>query len=221
MKILTIEDEKEINLYLKTNLENTGFSVDVAETAEGGLFLANTNEHDVILLDLNLPDKNGIEVCKSLRLSGNKVPIIILSVNNTVNDKVSLLEAGADDYLSKPFSITELKARIKAISRRPQTINNEILSYKNISLDSNKQVIRKGDKSIYLTRKEFILLSYLLRNKGRVISRGEILEHVWDKEADIFSNTIETHILNLRNKLNKNNKESVIKTYSGRGYAID
>jgi DNA-binding response OmpR family regulator len=221
MKILSIEDEKEISLYLKTNLEHLGFSVDIAETAEGGLFLANTNEHDLILLDLNLPDKNGIEVCKSLRLSGNNVPILILSINESVNDKVSLLEAGADDYLTKPFSITELSARIKAIIRRPQTIKNEILSYKDLYLDANKQIIKKGDKIIYLTRKEFTLLSYLLRNKGRVISRGEILEHVWDKEADIFSNTIETHILNLRRKINKNDNESFIKTYSGRGYAIN
>ncbi|MDA3803144.1 MAG: response regulator transcription factor [Patescibacteria group bacterium] len=220
MKILSIEDEKEISLFLKTNLEHIGFSVDIAETAEGGLFLASTNEHDLILLDLNLPDKNGIEVCKSLRLSGNKVPILILSVNEGVNDKISLLEAGADDYLTKPYSITELSARIKAITRRPQTIKSEILSYKDLYLDSNKQIIKKGENIIYLTRKEFILLSYLLRNKGRVISRGEILEHVWDKEADIFSNTIETHILNLRRKINKDDNESFIKTYSGRGYAI-
>lgn len=221
MKILTIEDEQEINTFLKSNLENNGFTVDIAETAEGGLFLADTNEHDLILLDLNLPDKNGIEVCKCLRLSGNKVPVLILSVNDTTNDKVSLLNAGADDYLTKPFSITELIARINAITRRPRTISSEILSYEDLSLDCNKQIIKKDNKTIYLTRKEFILLKYLLKNKGRIISRGEILEHVWDKEADIFSNTIETHILNLRRKISKNKKKTFIKTYSGRGYAIE
>ncbi len=221
MKILSIEDEKEINTYLKTHLENNGFNVDIAETAEGGLFLAHSNDYDLILLDLNLPDKNGIEVCKELRLKENNVPIIILSVNSDTQDVVSLLNSGSDDYLIKPFKITELIARIHALCRRPRTINHEILSYNNLTLNINKQVVKINDKKIYLTRKEFSLLEYLLRNKGSVVSRAKILENVWDQEADIFSNTIETHVLNLRKKLNKYYNKSLIKTYSGRGYAIE
>ena len=220
MKILSIEDDKEIRLHLKKHLENEGFAVDCAETAEGGIFLAETNEHDLILLDLNLPDKNGLEVCKSLRLSGIDIPIMIVSVNSETNDKIKLLNAGADDYLSKPFSVCELTARIKALLRRPKNMSQEIISFKDLILDTNKQIIKQNDKSIYLTRKEFSLLEYFLRNNGRVISRGELLEHVWDSETDIFSNTIETHILNLRRKLNKTSNKNLIKTYSGRGYAI-
>ena len=221
MKILSIEDEKEINTYLKKNLENSGFNVDIAETAEGGLFLAQSSEYDLILLDLNLPDKNGIEVCKELRLKENKIPIIILSVNAGTEDKVSLLNSGADDYLTKPFKITELVARIHALCRRPRIIKNEILSYNNLLLDVTKQIVKIGEKKIYLTRKEFSLLEYLLRNKGSVVSRAKILENVWDQEADIFSNTIETHVLNLRKKLKNYLNNSLIKTYSGRGYAIE
>lgn len=221
MKILSIEDEKEINTYLKTNLENNGINVDIAETAEGGLFLAQSNNYDLILLDLNLPDKNGIEVCKELRLKENNIPIMILSVNLDTKDKVSLLNSGADDYLTKPFKVTELVARIHALCRRPRIIKNEILSYNNLLLDINKQIVKIADKKVYLTRKEFSLLEYLLRNKGSVVSRAKILENVWDQEADIFSNTIETHILNLRKKISNYYNKSLIKTYSGRGYAIE
>ncbi len=221
MKILIIEDEKDIRTFLKSNLEDSGFSVDCAETGEGGTFLALSNDYDLILLDLNLPDKNGLEVCRSLRLAGKETPIIILTVETETDNKVKLLNAGVDDYLTKPFSVSELIARIKALLRRPKKISGGLLSFGDLILDSDKQTVKQKSKIIYLTRKEFGLLEYLLRNRGRIVSRGEIIEHVWDSEADIFSNTIETHVVNLRKKLNKDGKSSLIKTYSGRGYAIN
>jgi DNA-binding response OmpR family regulator len=220
MKVLIIEDEKDIGGFLKSNLENAGFNVDLAETGEGGSFLATTGAYDLVLLDLNLPDKHGFEVCKEIRLAGREMPIMILTVETEITNKVQLLNAGADDYLTKPFSISEVLARMHALLRRPRKLNGDILSFADLTLDSQKQSVKRNNKEIYLTRKEFMLLEYLLRNQGRVISRGEIIDHVWDSEADLFSNTIETHILNLRKKIDKDKRQALIKTFSGRGYTI-
>ncbi len=220
MKILIIEDEKDIALFLKSSLEKVDFVVEHTQSGERGSLLAKLNNYDVIILDLNLPDRGGYEICRDVRLDGKDVPIIILSVEGQVESKVQLLEAGADDYLTKPFSITELIARLHSLLRRPKNLNKTTISFDGFDLDRRRHLIIKGDKEIYLTRKEFVLLEYLLLKRGNIVSRGELVDHVWDEEANLFSNTIETHILNLRKKIAKKNAKSIIKTYPGRGYGI-
>lgn len=220
MKILIIEDEKDIALFLKSSLEEVDFIVETAESAERGLLLARMNDYDLIVLDLNLPDRGGFEVCKDIRTEGKNLPIIILTVEGSVDNKVQLLDNGADDYLTKPFSISELIARINALLRRPKELIKNTIIFDGFELNRKRHLIIKNGKEIYLTRKEFILLEYLLINKGSIVSRGDLVDHVWDQEANLFSNTIETHILNLRKKLSNKQRKMIIKTYPGRGYGI-
>jgi two-component system, OmpR family, copper resistance phosphate regulon response regulator CusR len=221
MRILIIEDNYDIRNFLRESLQAETYAVDTAEDGERGSYLARTNQYDLIILDNTLPKKNGIQVCSEIRRIGKDVPIIMLSVDAGVDKKVLLLDSGADDYMTKPFSYKELLARIKALFRRPKAILQDILTFRDYSIDIAKQRVVKGSKEIYLTRKEFALMEYLARNKGSVVSRGTIMEHVWDMDNDPFSNTIETHILNLRKKLDKTNKQRLIVTVPGRGYMIE
>jgi len=221
MRILLIEDEKEIIEFLKSALEAECFAVDIANDGEKGSFLATTNDYDVIILDLNMPKKHGLQICKEVREGGKNTPIIILSVQSEVSDKVELLDAGADDFLTKPFSFDELLGRIKAILRRPPKIESEILRIDDLALDLKKQTVKRGNKNVYLTRKEFAFLEYLARNRGNVMSRAMIMEHVWDMNADPFSNTIESHIMNLRKKIDCPGEKKLIQTIPGRGYKIN
>ncbi|KPJ56434.1 transcriptional regulator [Parcubacteria bacterium DG_74_2] len=220
MRILLVEDNKEIIKFLKPCLEAENFVVDAAEDGAKGSFLARTNDYDLIILDYVLPKKDGACVCQEIRSRGKNMPIIMLSVKSEIEDKVKLLNIGADDYLTKPFSFEELLARIKALLRRPEKIENDILMVDDLVLDKNKQMVTRGKKEIYLTRKEFALLEYLMKNQGIVLSRGMIMEHVWDMNIDPFSNTVETHILNLRRKIEPKNASQLIHTISGRGYRI-
>ena len=167
-----------------------------------------------------MPKKNGIEICRDIRESKKQVPIIVLSVLDDTDQKIELLEAGADDYLTKPFSFYELMARIRAILRRPQKLVQSLFQIDDLLLDAQKHEVRRGNTEIYLTKKEFMLLEFLLRHIGSVVSRGDILEHVWDIHADPFSNTIETHILSLRKKIDTAGKHKLIHNISGRGYKI-
>lgn len=219
MKILIIEDDKKIIDFLKASLEAEYFAVDVAHDGEKGLYLARTNEYDLIILDNNLPKKKGNEVCEMLRQEGKTTPILVLSVKTETHDKVELLNLGADDYLSKPFSFQELLARIRALLRRPQQIEGDVLSISDVTMDTKRLKVLHQDKEVLLTRKEFMLLELLMRNRGTVLSRSMILEHVWDINADPFSNTIESHIMSLRQKLDPQKK--LIQTIPGRGYRID
>jgi DNA-binding response OmpR family regulator len=222
MRILIIEDSKEITNFLKLSLEGEQFVVDVAEDGERGSFWARTNDYDLIILDNILPKKTGLEVCEEIRKSGKTMPIIVLSVRSETLTKIQLLNAGADDYLIKPFSFEELLARIRALLRRPKVIESEILQVDDLTLDTKKCLVKRGKKEeIYLTRKEFMLLEYLLKNSGSVLSRGMIMEHVWDMNVDPFSNTIESHILSLRRKIDSPGRKKLIHTVSGRGYKID
>lgn len=218
MKLLIIEDDKEMLSFLKSNLSNSGFVVDSAKNGKTGLNLARENIYDLIILDLNLPDLSGQKICEELRNEGRMMPILILSGNSKTDNKTNLLNLGADDYMVKPFSFEELVARIKALSRRPKEISSELLIAQDLTLNRLKQIVNRGNKEVYLTRKEFLLLEYLMSHSNTVISRGEIMEHVWDMEANIFSKTIETHILNLRKKLDSGRAKPLIKTVSGRGY---
>jgi DNA-binding response OmpR family regulator len=219
MRLLIIDDNTEILDFLVPALERESFAVDSAAEGEKGLFLAQTNQYDLIILDNVLPRKSGMEICKILRQSGSRVPILLLSVRSESNEKINFLDAGADDYLTKPFSYTELLSRIKAILRRPQTIQEICLSVGDLTLNTATYEVKRGKKLIHLTRKEFSLLELLLRHKGSVVSRGMILEHVWDVEGDLFSKTIETHILNLRKKIDTGRTKIII-SVPGRGYKI-
>ncbi len=222
MRILIIDDDELLCESLQSTLETEGYAVDVAHDGEKGSFLARTNEYALIILDNMMPKKTGTRVCQEIRSAEKHTPILMLSMQDTIPSKVANLDNGADDYLAKPFSYDELRARIKALMRRPREIEPTVLSIDNITLDIDKQRVYCEYKDVYLTKKEFSLLHYLMRNRGRVLSRSMIMEHVWHADADPFSNTIEAHILTLRKKLKENNrKNKLIHNIPGRGYVID
>lgn len=221
MRILIVEDDEGIGQALKLQLEAENFAVDVATDGEKGSYLARTNGYDAIILDSTLPKKMGQEVCVEIRKVGKHMPILFLTVNNEVDQKVRALNAGADDYLTKPFSFQELLARIRALLRRPQTRLENIITFDDLRIDVDKQTIHRGKDEIELTRKEFMLLEHLTRNHGYVVSRSELIEHVWDSSVDIFSNTIESHMVSLRKKIDTPRRRKLIHTVSGRGYKID
>jgi DNA-binding response OmpR family regulator len=220
MRVLLIEDEKDLAAFISSLLKKAGMAIDIAYDGEQGLFLARTNNYDLIITDYILPKLDGCSLIKELRQEGKQMPILMLSVRQGIIDKIGVLDAGADDYLSKPFSSEELLARIRALSRRPHNIQSQILTFKNLKLDPGTFKLSKGNKNIKLTNKEFSLLQYLMLNKGRIISRETLLDHVWDDDLDSFSNTVETHILRLRRKI-ENKKEKIIHTIVGRGYCLD
>jgi len=221
MRILIVDDNSDIRQYLKEILTSEGFVTDTAGDGESGSYMARVNTYDAIILDNILPKKNGKEVIKDIRQNKICTPILMLSVEDELDTKVSLIDMGADDYLSKPFSAKELLARIRALIRRPQNITPSILKAGDLSLDTLNQKASRGGKEIYLTRKEFALIEYLMRNKGNVISRGVLMEHAWQDGADPFSNAIETHIRNLRKKIEFHHRGKLIHTVPGRGYKID
>lgn len=220
MRILIVEDNKDISNFLKVSLENECFAVDAANDGEKGSFLALTNDYDLIILDYVLPKKDGRQVCEEIRKAGKTVPILVLSVISEVPTKVDILNIGADDYLTKPYSFEELLARIKALLCRPKQIESEVLRIDDLILDTKKHLVKRGKKEIYLTRKQFMLLEYLMKNQGMVLSRGMIMEHVWDMNGDLFSNTIEEHISVLRRKIKSPKNRKLIHTIPGRGYKI-
>ena len=220
MRVLVIEDEEQIRMIVRKALEAEHFAVDTADDGERGSYLARTNGYDAIILNNRLPKKSGLEVCQEVRASGKTTPILILSVRYDRAVKIELLNAGADDYLAKPFSTEELIADIRALLRRSHSLTGDTLQSDDLVLRTREHRVTRGDREIELTRKEFALLEYLMRNKGAVLTRGMILEHVWDMNADLFSNTIEAHIASLRRKINFKGTRKLIKTVSGVGYGI-
>jgi DNA-binding response OmpR family regulator len=220
MRTLIIEDDVNLARQLRKNLEAQTFAVDTATNGEDGSYLARVNDYDIIILNNSLPKKNGAEVCRDIRKANKTMPIIIISETNDVCEKINLLREGADDHMIKPFSFEELTARIQAVLRRPALKHKPVLDIDVVKLDCHNQEVTRGEKRVYLTRKEFALLEYLMRNKGSVVSRSMIMEHVWNDETDPFSNTIESHILNLRKKIDSKRRR-LIHNIPGRGYKID
>jgi len=222
MRILVVEDEHKIANSIKKGLEQEAYAVDLAFTGTDGFDLASTEEYDLIILDIMLPGIDGVELCRRLREQGIHTPVLMLTAKGQVADKVTGLDSGADDYLAKPFAFEELLARIRALSRRPQNSLGSVLSVEDLQLDTVTFEVKRDTKNIQLSSKEFALLEYLLRHPNQIVSKEQIMNHVWDYEADILPNTIEVYIGYLRGKIDKpfKDKPSLIHTVRGFGYRL-
>ncbi len=221
MKILIVEDNKKLAENIKQGLVQEGYAADVIEegTAAERRILINRDEYDLVILDRMLPGKDGVSVCMSWRENGVVVPVLMLTALTTTDDKVVGLDAGADDYLAKPFAFKELLARIHALLRRPKQTFPDILSDRDISINTTTRTVTIKDKPISLTLKEFMVLEYMMRNVGKVVTRDELYSHAWDFADSSFSNTVDVHIKNLRKKIHDNGK--IIQTVRGVGYKME
>jgi heavy metal response regulator len=220
MRILVIEDEKKIADFIRRGLKEEGYSVDTAYEGQTGLFLAKTNDYDVILLDIMVPKVDGLTLCKRLREEKVSTPVIMLTARNTVEDKVTGLDSGADGYLTKPFAFEELLARVRAILRKKGTTQSTRLKVADLELDLLTHKVTRDGREITLTAKEYSLLEYLMRNAGTVVTRTMISEHVWDIDFDTFTNVIDVYINYLRNKIDYTGRKKLIHTIRGRGYIL-
>jgi DNA-binding response OmpR family regulator len=222
MRILVVEDQEKLAKSLKKGLEQEGYAVDYVldgEAAERRIEVGH-KEYDLIVLDLMLPKKDGYEVCRNMRAHGIATPVIVLTARGATEDKISALNIGADDYLVKPFSFKELLARINALLRRPETFVPSELAAGDLVLNTATREVFRAGKNILLTLKEFSVLEYLLKNKGRVVNREELVDHVWDFNYDGFSNVVDVHIKNLRNKIDADGNEKILETVRGVGYRL-
>jgi DNA-binding response OmpR family regulator len=223
MRILVIEDEHKIANAIKRGLEQESYAVDVEYDADDGLAAAINSQYDCIILDRMLPGEiDGLEVCKKLRAKKNHTPVLMLTAKDSVSDKVEGLNSGADDYLVKPFAFQELLARLRSLLRRPHDAKDTILQVEDLTLDPVRFEVKRGDKTIALSRKEFSLLEYLMRNPGRLLSKSSIIEHVWNFDSDILPNTVEVYVGYLRGKIDRPfaKKPALIHTVRGFGYKI-
>ena len=218
-KILIIEDESSISDFVKLELEYEGYQVSIKEDGREGLKEALENDYDLIILDIMLPSMNGFEICRRLKREKN-TPIIMLSAKDSVIDKVNGLQIGADDYIPKPFAIEELLARINAIFRRVDSLNNHIVKFKDLVINRNSRTVSKNDKEINLTTKEYELLMILIDNKDKVVTRDELLEKIWGYEYEPETNVTDVYVRYLRSKLNNENKEEYIQTIRSVGYIM-
>lgn len=221
MKILVVEDDRAIASAVKEGLEDEAYAVDVARDGGEGLRTALADEYDVIILDVMMPEMNGYDVCKTLREKGNSTPILMLTAKNQNRDIVQGLDVGADDYLPKPFSFEVLLARIRALLRRPNDKKDEILKVGDLQLDPATRKVTRAGKDIKLTNKEYAVLEYLMRNAGKVLSKQNIINHVWDFDADVLPNNVELFIMFIRRKVDKPFAKPLIHTISGFGYKIE
>jgi two-component system, OmpR family, response regulator len=222
MRILVVEDEHRIAQAIKEGLMQEGYAVDLAFDGAEGYRTAQADEYDAIVMDIMMPEMTGIEVCQTLRREGNHTPILLLTAKTQNHDIVGGLDAGADDYLAKPFSFDVLVARIRALLRRPVDAINSVLSADSLSLDIVTKRVERAGIELQLSSKEFAILEYLLRNKGRILSKEKIISHVWDFDADVLPNTVEVFITYLRNKIDKPfpDQRSIIETVRGFGYIV-
>ena len=220
MRLLIIEDEKKVAGFIKKGLEEETYVVDVAYDGEEGLLLAQQGEYDLIILDLMLPVIDGLEVLSRLRAEKNDVPIILLTAKDSVEEKVTGLNKGADDYLTKPFAFSELMARIRVLLRRGKAETKTELQIDNLTLDLVSHKVKRNGEEIELTGKEYGLLEYFLRNQGKVLTRTMIAEHVWDYNFDTFTNVIDVYVNHLRKKIDKNYPKKLLHTLRGVGYIM-
>ena len=220
MRILVIEDDRKAAELLATGLEEEGLVVDVAATAEAGDEMASVNTYGVIVLDWLLPDREGVVVCRDLRRRGVSTPILMLTARDALEDRVTGLDAGADDYLVKPYGFSELMARIRALLRRSDMSRPIVLRVADLELDTVSQLVARDGEPIELTAKEYAILEVLMRHAGAVVPRSAVTEHVWVSELDMSPNLLEVHLSRLRRKIDHGRRSSLIHTIRGRGYMI-
>ena len=218
-KILIIEDESNISDFVKMELEYEGYEAEISEDGKEGLIKALREDYDLIVLDLMLPGISGLEVCRRLKKEKD-IPVIMLSAKDSVMDKVAGLQIGADDYIAKPFAIEELIARIQVIFRRTEKVKSNIIKFKDLSIQLESRTVMKNEEQINLTNKEYELLILLLNNKGKVVTRDNILNEVWGYDYDAGTNVVDVYVSYLRNKLDEKNKEAYIETVRAVGYII-
>jgi two-component system copper resistance phosphate regulon response regulator CusR len=220
MRVLIVEDEKKVAAFIKKGLEEETYAVDVAYNGEDGLHMGMENQYDLIILDLMLPVINGLEVLSRLRENKTDTPILLLTAKDSVEDKVTGLNTGADDYLTKPFAFSELLARIRVLLRRGKAETKTVLQIKGLSLDLVGHKVKRDDEEIELTGKEYSLLEYFMRNQGKVLTRTMIAEHVWDYNFDSITNVIDVYVNYLRNKIDTGHEPRLIHTVRGVGYVL-
>lgn len=221
MKLLIIEDEIDFANALARGLRKQGYAVDLAADGEQGLELAEVNKYDLLILDLNLPSMDGLEICRRLRAAQPQLLLLILTARSRLEDKVSGLDLGADDYLVKPFHFEELVARIRALMRRDLRVREPILRAGELKFDPASQIAWRGKRRLELTRKELAILEYLMHHPGEVISQEELIEHVWSEDVNLFTSSVRTHIHSLRRKLgDTTEKPRFIETVIGQGYRL-
>ncbi|HKV25731.1 MAG TPA: response regulator transcription factor [Candidatus Acidoferrum sp.] len=220
MRILLVEDDPGVRRFVVKGLREQAYAVDTAATGDEALYQTDINEYDLIVLDIMIPEPDGFEVCRRLRKSGKRMPILMLTAKDAVEDRVNGLDRGADDYLTKPFEFRELLARLRALMRRSTELRPPKLVVGDLELDTASQNATLGGAPVSLTHKEYALLEYLVRNAGRVVSRAEIAEHVWDETFDPFSNLIEVYVNRLRRKIDSEGDAALLQTRRGAGYIL-
>ena len=220
MRILIVEDEQNLARIIQRGLTEEGYAVDTAFTGEDGEMLAESIPYDIILLDIMLPGKDGIEVCRSLRQKKIKTPILMLTAKDSIGDRVKGLDSGADDYLVKPFAFEELYARVRALLRREENLLPQKLQVGDLVMDAGTRQVMRGDRKIELTGKEFAILEFLMRHPNLVITRVMLEQHIWNLELDSTSNLVDVFIRRLRKKIDEGEKKSLIQTVKGAGYRL-
>ncbi len=220
MRILLVEDNERLSESIKRGLEEEGFAIDTASDGEDGLYLASAENYDLVILDVMLPKKNGIEVCKELRKQNNKVTILMLTAKSKLDEKVDGLNAGADDYLTKPFEFPELLARIQALLRRTYKQVATAIIINDLEIDSQKHEIKRGGKLVNLTPKEFAIIDLLSKNINQVVTRTQIIEHTWDYNFDSMSNVVDVFIASIRKKIDSGRKKKLLQTVHGVGFKL-
>ena len=221
MRILVVEDEPRMSAVIAKGLREQSYAVDVAADGEDGLFQASVNDYDAIILDVLLPKRDGYELCRELRTRGNTVPILMLTARAAIDDRLTGFDAGADDYLTKPFSFRELLARLRALLRRDSHLIPELVEIDDLIIDSSSHRVSRAKHEIDLTAKEYALLEYLARRAGQLVTRADIAAHVWDDSFDPFSNTIEVYINRLRKKIDEDHETKLLHTRRGEGYILE
>src|SRR5215468_7650281 len=220
MRLLFVEDDARIVRFVARGLQEQSYAVDVATTGDDALYQLEINDYDLVVLDVMIPGKNGFEVCRAIRSLGKHVPVLMLTARDAVEDRITGLDSGADDYLTKPFEFGELLARLRALLRRPRELRPPQIVVGDLRLDTASQTAKRGARAISLTTKEYALLEFLARNAGRVVGRSEIAEHVWDESFDPFSNLIEVYVNRLRRKLGDAAGSPLLQTRRGSGYIL-